>query len=166
MNASYDEASRERPSRGTVIVRPVARTDYPQWLELWNGYNAFYGRSDSTALSADVIRTTWERFFDAYEPVEAIVAEIDGDLVGLAHYLLHRSTIQIEPTCYLQDLFTKENARNRGVGKALIEALYAAAIKIGLTRVYWQTHETNETAMKLYDAVAEKTGFVVYRHLV
>jgi len=96
----------------------------------------------------------------------ALVAEIEGQLVGLAHYLFHRNTGMIENTCYLQDLFTSELARNQGVGKALIEAAYEQAKITGSKRFYWQTHETNEVAMKLYDKVAEKSGFIVYRKLV
>jgi GNAT superfamily N-acetyltransferase len=105
---------------------------------------------------------TWSRFFDAYEPVHALVAEKDGQLVGLVHYIFHRSTTMIGPTCYLQDLFTTEAARGRGVGRALIEGVYELAKACGSLRVYWQTHETNLTAMKLYDKVAERSGFVVY----
>jgi GNAT superfamily N-acetyltransferase len=149
----------------SLAVRPVARHDYDQWLPLWEGYNAFYGRAGATALPADVTDMTWQRFFDAYEPVHALVAETDGRLVGLTHYLFHRSTTAIAPNCYLQDLFTAETVRGRGVGRALIEAVYARAEDAGAARVYWQTHETNQTAMRLYDQVAEKSGFVVYRKL-
>jgi GNAT superfamily N-acetyltransferase len=106
---------------------------------------------------------TWSRFFDAYEPVHALVAERDGQLLGLAHYIFHRSTIMIGPTCYLQDLFTSESARGQGIGRALIESVYERAKAAGSQRVYWHTHETNLTAMKLYDHVAERSGFVVYR---
>jgi GNAT superfamily N-acetyltransferase len=106
---------------------------------------------------------TWSRFFDSNEPVHALVAEKDGQLLGLAHYLFHRSTILIGPTYYLQDPFTKVAARGQGIGRALIEAVYERARIAGSPRVYWQTHETNETAMKLYDKVAERSGFVVYR---
>jgi GNAT superfamily N-acetyltransferase len=83
--------------------------------------------------------------------------------VGLAHFLFHRSTISIESICYLQDLFTIEAARGNGVGRALIEEVYRYAQDAGSSRVYWQTHETNATAIKLYDKVAEKSGFIVYR---
>jgi GNAT superfamily N-acetyltransferase len=109
---------------------------------------------------------TWARFFDAYEPVNALVAELDGRLVGLVHYIFHRSTIMISPTCYLQDLFTSEAARGRGFGKALIEAVYGKAREAGSPRVYWLTHETNHTAMRLYDAVAERSGFLQYRKML
>jgi GNAT superfamily N-acetyltransferase len=126
-------------------------------------YNKFYGRFGPTALPAEITRMTWARFFDAYEPVHGLVAESEGKLVGLVHYLFHRSTTMIEPTCYLQDLFTDETARGRGVGRALIEAVYQRAKLAGGTRVYWLTHQTNATARKLYDNVAENTGFVVYR---
>jgi GNAT superfamily N-acetyltransferase len=106
---------------------------------------------------------TWARFFDAYEPVHAMVAEQDSQLLGLVHYLYHRSTTLLGPTCYLQDLFTAEGARGQGVGRALIEAVYERARSAGSQRVYWQTHETNATAMLLYDKVAERSGFLVYR---
>ena len=94
------------------------------------------------------------------------MAERDGELLGLAHYLFHRSTIQLAPSCYLQDLFTMPSARGMGVGRALIDAVYRIAADAGCPRVYWQTHETNTTAMRLYDTLAEKSGFVVYRHLL
>ncbi|MGB6636408.1 MAG: GNAT family N-acetyltransferase [Bradyrhizobium sp.] len=132
-------------------------------MPLWDGYNAFYGRSGPTALSPEITRMTWLRFFDAGEPVHALVAESDGRLVGIAHYLFHRSTIAIEPVCYLQDLFTVEAARGQGVGGALISEVYERARQAGTPRVYWQTHETNHTAQQLYDRVAERSGFIVYR---
>jgi GNAT superfamily N-acetyltransferase len=146
-----------------LSIRPVARSDYDQWLPLWQAYNAFYGRQGPTALSSDVIRITWARFFDVYEPMHALVAESGGQLLGLAHYLFHRSTISIEPNCYLQDLFTGEPARGRGIGKTLIEGVYEQAGLAGLSRVYWQTHETNLAAIGLYNKTAERSGFVVYR---
>lgn len=146
-----------------IKVRALARDDFPGWKPLWDGYNAFYGRSGPTALADEITRMTWSRFFDAYEPVHALVAEAEGRLLGLVHYLFHRSTIQIAPICYLQDLFTVEAARGHGVGRVLIEAVYQRARDAGSPRVYWQTHETNHAAMRLYDKVAEKSGFVVYR---
>ena len=146
-----------------LTVRPIDRADHDAWLPLWDGYNKFYGRVGPTALPAEITRMTWARFFDAYEPVHGLVAESEGKLVGLVHYLFHRSTTMIEPTCYLQDLFTDETARGRGVGRALIEAVYQRAKLAGGTRVYWLTHQTNATARKLYDNVAENTGFIVYR---
>jgi GNAT superfamily N-acetyltransferase len=146
-----------------IRVRAVARDDYDEWLPLWHGYNAFYGRSGATAVAPAITAATWGRFFDAYEPLWALVAEREGALVGLVHYLYHRHTNMIAPTCYLEDLFTAEAARGKGVGRALIEAVYARARADGLTRVYWHTHESNATAMRLYDQVAERPGFVMYR---
>jgi GNAT superfamily N-acetyltransferase len=148
-----------------VSVRPVSRDDFAQWKPLWDGYNAFYGRSGATALPEAITQMTWARFFDAYEPVHALVAEQDGQLLGLTHYLFHRSTTAIEPTCYLQDLFTLASERGLGVGRALINGVYERARQAGAGRVYWQTHETNHTAMQLYDKVADRSGFVVYRKL-
>jgi GNAT superfamily N-acetyltransferase len=147
-------------------IRPVERGDYDQWLSLWNGYNKFYGRSGPTALPAEVTQMTWARFFDAYEPVHALVAESAGRVVGLVHYIFHRSTTMIGPTCYLQDLFTDESLRGKGIGRALIEAVYEQARFAGAARVYWQTHETNKTAQTLYDKVAERSGFIVYRKMI
>jgi len=146
-----------------LVIRPVARADYERWLPLWDGYNAFYGRSGPTALDGEITRMTWARFFDAYEPVHALVAERSGELLGLTHYLFHRSTTAIAPVCYLQDLFTVEAARGKGVGRALINEVYELAKRAGSPRVYWQTHQTNQTAQELYNKVAEHSGFVVYR---
>ncbi|TPK93332.1 GNAT family N-acetyltransferase [Mesorhizobium sp. B2-4-12] len=149
----------------SIIVRPVTRRDFDRWLPLWDGYNAFYGRSAETALASEITAMTWSRFFDAYEPVHALVAESDGRLLGLVHYLLHRSTTAIAPNCYLQDLFTSKASRGKGIGRALIEGVYERAQAAGSGRVYWLTQETNNTAMKLYDKVGERSGFVVYRKL-
>ncbi|MGK9199578.1 MULTISPECIES: GNAT family N-acetyltransferase [Sinorhizobium] len=148
-----------------LAIRPVTRLDYEQWLPLWNGYNAFYGRAGETALPPDITQMTWSRFFDAYEPMHALVAESEGRLIGLTHYIFHRSTTSIQPNCYLQDLFTDEAGRGKGVGRALINGVYEAAKRAGSPRVYWLTHETNHTAMQLYDKVAEKSGFVMYRKM-
>ena len=149
-----------------VEVRAVKRSDFPDWKQLWEGYNAFYGRVGDTALAPDITLMTWSRFFDAYEPMHALVAEVAGGIVGLAHFLYHRSTIQIAPTCYLSDLFTADTVRGRGVGRALISAVYAHAKLAGAPRGYWQTHATNAVAMRLYDQVAERSGFLVYRRSV
>jgi GNAT superfamily N-acetyltransferase len=146
-----------------VVIRMLVKDDYPSWKVLWDGYNAFYGRHGPTELPPEITQMTWSRFFDAYEPVHAFVAEGLGGLLGLAHFLFHRSTIQIGPTCYLQDLFTAEEARGKGVARALINAVYEHAREAGSPRIYWQTHETNAVAMRLYDKVAERSGFVVYR---
>ena len=148
-----------------LTIRTVTRDRLRQWLPLWDGYNAFYERSGPTALAPEITAMTWARFFDAYEPVHALVAEQDGDCSGLTHYLFHRSTTAIAPNCYLRDLFTREAARGKGVGRALINGVYERAKLAGCPRVYWQTHETNHTAMQLYDKVAEHSGFVVYRKL-
>lgn len=149
-----------------IVIRPVQPEDFPAWKVLWNGYNAFYGRSGPTALPDEITQTTWSRFFDADEPVHALVAESAGELLGLAHFLYHRSTIQLGLSCYMQDLFTVAAVRGKGVGRALINAVYQRAEQASCPRVYWQTHETNAAAMQLYDKLAEKSGFIVYRKLL
>ena len=142
----------------TLIVRPLRLGDREQWQPLWDGYNLFYERPD---LPAEITESSWERFLDPAEPMFAAVAELDGRLLGLVHYLYHRNTAMIEDACYLQDLFTAPDARGMGVGRALIEYVYAEAVKAGSRRVYWQTHESN-SARKLYDHVAELTPFRRY----
>jgi GNAT superfamily N-acetyltransferase len=145
-----------------LVVRPIRQDDFAAWKPLWDGYNAFYGRSGATALPLPVTEATWQRFFDPAEPVFALVAESGGKVVGLTHYLFHRSTTRIELTCYLQDLFTVPAERGRGIGRALIEGVYEQATRAGLKRVYWQTHVSNEAGRLLYDNVAAHLGFIVY----
>jgi len=147
-----------------LVVRAIETTDYAAWKPLWDGYNAFYGRAGETALSPDVTAATWQRFFDPGEPVHALVAQDDdaGGLLGLAHYLFHRSTTRIELTCYLQDLYTAPQSRGRGVGRALIQGVYERAAREGAGRVYWQTQQTNAAARLLYDKIAQHAGFIVY----
>ena len=146
------------------MIRPIVRSDYDGWRPLWEGYNAFYGRSGPSALAEEITRATWERFFDSSEPVHAFVAEDGGQLIGLTHYLFHRSTTRLNHICYLQDLFTAEQARGRGVGRRLIEAVYQAARDAGSSRVYWLTQTTNQAGRALYDKVARHLGFIVYSH--
>ena len=143
----------------TFQIRSAQPADFEQWLPLWEGYNSFYERT----VPAEVTRTTWGRFFDAYEPMHAVVAEHEGKLVGLVHYLYHRNTAMLAPVCYLQDLFTAAETRGQGVGRALIEAVYERAQAAGSPRVYWMTQEGNATARRLYDGVAEYSGFIQYR---
>ena len=145
-------------------IRPIRRTDYEAWRPLWDGYNAFYGRSGSTALPEPITQKTWARFFDAAEPVHALVAEREGRVVGLVHYLYHRSTTRLQDICYLQDLFTLPELRGLGIGRRLIHAVYEAARAAGSTRVYWQTQVTNVPGRALYDKVAKHHGFIVYSH--
>ena len=146
-----------------VTIRPARPGDFDAWLPLWEGYNAFYERRGPTAISDAVTRTTWARFFDGYEPMEAIVAEQAGALVGFVHIIFHRNTTMMGPTCYLQDLFAAPSVRGTGVGRALIEAAAARAKEAGASRLYWQTQERNATARLLYDRIAQRSGFIVYR---
>lgn len=148
------------------LIRSALSTDFDQWQPLWAGYNAFYGRKNETALPPELTLRTWARFFDEAEPVHALVADQAGQLLGLVHYIFHRSTISLTTNCYLQDLFTLDSARGKGVGRALIEEVYRRAQLAGSSRVYWHTHETNTTARLLYDDVAENSGFIVYRMML
>ena len=145
-----------------ILVRPIQPEDRAAWAPLWDGYNAFYGREGATALDPAITQATWQRFFDPAEPVFALVALSRDRLVGLTHFLYHRSTTRLELTCYLQDLFTAPDLRGHGVGRALIEAVCEQARNDGIKRVYWQTHETNAAGRLLYDKVARHHGFIVY----
>ena len=147
-----------------LTVRPIDQGDYVQWRPLWDGYNAFYGRSDQTALPENITVATWARFFSPAEPVHALVAEAAGRLVGITHYLYHRSTTRLTDVCYLQDLYTDPGVRGQGIGRQLIQGVYDAARAAGCTRVYWQTHATNQAGRLLYDKVANHGGFIVYNH--
>ena len=154
----------EEKTLSTLVVRAIRVEDLEGWRPLWDGYNAFYERVGPTALSESVTRVLWERFFDDREPIHALIAEAEGELVGLAHYLFHRNTSRVQVVCYLQDLFTAENARRRGVGRALIEQVYEEARRAGAARVYWHTHTSNVVGRALYDQMAQNQGFIVYSH--
>ena len=131
-------------------IRPAQATDFDQWLPLWKGYQAFY----KTTIADAVTQQTWQRFLDPLEPMHCAVADRNGVLVGLVHYIEHRSCWTTGDYVYLQDLF------------ALIEHVYAQATALGASRVWWLTHETNQHAMQLYDRIADKSGFVQYRKLL
>ena len=145
-----------------LSIRPVTPADRAAWAPLWDGYNAFYGRAGQTALPEAITAATWERIFTPAEPVHAFVAEEAGQVVGLVHYLFHRSTTRLNDVCYLQDLFTAPHLRGKGVGRRLIEAVCDAARAAGCSRVYWHTQETNAAGRALYDKVAGHKGFIVY----
>jgi len=139
-------------------IRAVRSEDFEKWISLWEGYNSFYKR----LISQEVTQKTWNRFLDADEPVHALVAEIDGEIVGFTAYLYHRHTAMVSDVCYLQDLFTNEKFRGRGIGKSLIQAVSDQAKENGSMQLYWMTHESNEAARLLYDQVARHSGFIVY----
>lgn len=145
-----------------IEVRALRPEERGSWEPLWHAYLAFY----SATASPDVTDTTWARLHDPAEPMYALGAFLDGTLVGIVHYLFHRSTWTIEDYCYLQDLFTAPEARGQGAGRALIEAVYDQAKVAGARRVYWLTHESNATARALYDTLADRPGFIQYRRTV
>ena len=145
-------------------IRPVDKSDYEQWLPLWAGYNAFYGRQGRTALDNEITLTTWSRFLNQHEPVNAFVAQSNGRLVGLVHYIYHRSTTRMNDVCYLQDLYVSENLRGNGIGRKLIERVYEVAKNNACSRVYWQTQVSNSDGRALYDKLAQHLGFIVYSY--
>jgi GNAT superfamily N-acetyltransferase len=142
-----------------VEVRMATPADHAAWLPLWLDYQAFY----RVELPASTTATTWSRLLDPAEPMHCALAQADERVVGLVHYVRHRNCWSPLDSLYLQDLFTAGDMRGRGVGRALIEHVYAEAPRLGCGKVHWLTHETNRQAMALYDRVAEKSGFVQYR---
>lgn len=143
----------------STTIRPLAATDRAAWDRLWAGYLAFY----ESELAPEVSAVTWNRLLDPQFPIHGLVAEDERGVFGLTHYVLHPATWAVGPYCYLEDLFVDSDRRGSGAGRALIEAVYAAADAAGAARVYWLTHETNATARALYDRVARNAGFIQYR---
>jgi len=146
----------------TVLIRLLASEDYDAWSSLWKGYQRFY----NVDIAESVTARTFSRLLDSVEPMHCALAERDGTAIGLVHFIFHRSTWTEGNYCYLQDLFVDPASRNTGSGRKLIEHVYDAARRRGASRVYWLTHESNIDAMKLYDKVAERPGFVQYRRAI
>jgi GNAT superfamily N-acetyltransferase len=146
---------------GLIAIRPLAADERAAWEPLWRGYLEFY-RATQTPKAMDA---AWRRLHDPAEPMLGLAAYVDGRMLGIVHYLFHRSFWTIRDYCYLQDLFVAEAARGRGLGRALIEAVYERARAAGASRVYWLTQEGNATARALYDKLAERSGFIQYRKL-
>jgi len=143
----------------TVDIRPITAEDEAVWRKLWTGYLEYY----ETQLPEEVYRTSFQRLLgnDPHD-FHGRIAWIDGRAVGLVHYLFHRHMWKVENVCYLQDLFADPACRGRGVGRALIEAVYDAADAAGAPAVYWLTQDFNTTARRLYDRIGVKTPFIRY----
>ena len=140
-------------------IRPLGPEDEPDWSRLWTAYLAFY----STVLPAEVHASTWARLLGdgLYDP-RGMIALQGGQAVGLVQFLLHRRGWKIEPVTYLQDLYVEPGTRGSGVGRALVEAVYAEADRLGAPAVYWLTNEGNTTARQLYDRVRVQSPFLRY----
>ncbi len=143
----------------TPTIRPATAADHAAWLPLWRGYQAFYKVEQAEAET----RITWQRLLDPTEPMHLALAESGGSVVGMVHFIEHRTCWTQANAVYLQDLFTAPEARGHGVGRALIAHVCERARAMGCATVHWLTHETNAQAMALYDKVAERPGFVQYR---
>jgi ribosomal protein S18 acetylase RimI-like enzyme len=142
-----------------IAVQPLRAEDHADWLPLWKGYQAFYAVDIPPATTA----LTWTRLLDPAEPVGGALAWRGATAIGLVHHIRHRSCWTEGDYCYLQDLFVASAARQAGIGRMLIEYVYALAAREGCARVYWLTHETNSVAIALYDRIAKRTGFIQYR---
>ncbi|MGV6813143.1 MAG: GNAT family N-acetyltransferase [Brevirhabdus sp.] len=144
----------------TVVIRPLVESDEKEWRRLWTAYLDFY----ESSVAEVVYRTTFARLLSNDEAeFNAFVAEHDGKPVGLVHYLFHRHCWRVENVCYLQDLYADPEIRGQGIGRNLIEAVYAAADQAGSPSVYWLTQDFNSTGRRLYDRVGELTPFIKYQ---
>jgi GNAT superfamily N-acetyltransferase len=142
-------------------IRPLSAADHAAWLHLWQGYQRFYQAEIPAATSA----VTWQRFLDPSEPMFAALAWHGDNAVGLVHGIFHRSCWSTGDYCYLQDLFVSDGVRGAGVGRQLIEYVYAHAQAAGANRVHWLTQQDNTQARQLYERIASRSGFIQYRHL-
>jgi GNAT superfamily N-acetyltransferase len=145
-----------------IDIRQVTAADHAAWLPLWQAYLRFY----NTELADAVSQSTWQRMLDPNEPTLAALAWADGKAVGMVHFIYHRSNWAIENSCYLQDLLVVPETRGTGVGRQLIEFVYATAKADGCNKVHWLTHETNANAIQLYERIAERPGFIQFRKAI
>jgi GNAT superfamily N-acetyltransferase len=144
----------------TALVRPLVREDAAEWRRLWTAYLDFYEAS----VPEEVYRVYFERLLgDDPQDFSGLIAEVDGRPVGLTHYVFHRHGWRVENVCYLQDLYADPEVRGRGVGRALIEAVYAEADRAGCPQVYWMTQHFNDDARRLYDRIGVLTPFIKYQ---
>lgn len=142
-----------------TTVRDLSANDHDAWHRLWDDYCTFY----KTTMPAEVTATTWQRLLDDTEPtVFGLVAERDGEVIGIANCILHGTTWAIAQRCYLNDLFVDPAARGSGAGKAMIQHLQRMAADRGWDKIHWLTAETNATARRLYDQFAPASGFIQY----
>ena len=140
-------------------IRPLMAEDRTNWVQMWSDYLSFY----ETDVAPEIYETTFARLIDSTNPVQnALFAELDGAAVGIVHYIYHAHNWRAENVCYLQDLYSKEAVRGQGIGRALIEAVYAAADANGTPSVYWMTQDFNENARLLYDRIGTLTPFIKY----
>jgi len=145
--------------KNPLTIRPITKEDEPEWRRLWTGYLTFY----ESTVSEDVYRTSFSRLLTEDDrEFNGLIAEYDGKPCGLVHYLFHRHMWHVENTCYLQDLYADPDMRSKGIGRALIEAVYDAADAAGASSVYWLTQEFNQTARHLYDRIGTLTPFIRY----
>jgi GNAT superfamily N-acetyltransferase len=145
-----------------VGTKPLEASDRAEWDGLWKAYQAFY----KTVISDETSNLTFARLLDPSVPMHGFVAEDDGQIIGMTHCIFHFSAWTQGPYCYLQDLITKPEHRGKGAATALIQAVYAFAAEKGAARVYWLTHESNENAIRLYEKVADRPGFIQFRKLL
>lgn len=142
-----------------IEIRPLRPDERADWEALWTGYQNFYNRE----LSAELNGTTWRRLNDPAEPMHLLGGYVDGELSGIVHFIYLRSTWTIADYCYLQDVFVSDEARNQGLGGAMVEAVCESARAAGASWIFWLTHSTNLAAQSLYDQIAERSGFIQYR---
>jgi GNAT superfamily N-acetyltransferase len=141
-----------------ITIRPLELRDADDWHILWAGYLEFY----ETEISREQTQLTWQRLNEPSFDMHGLVAELEGKVVGIAHYSFTSSSWSVAPNLFLEDLFVAKGARGKGIGKALILALDEPAKAMGSEKIYWETRKDNTVAVSLYDSVAELSEFVTY----
>lgn len=143
-----------------IIIRPLIESDEAEWRRLWTAYLEFY----QSSVPEEVYQRTFARLIDTENTKQCAALALQGDRpVGLVHWIYHPHNWKLEDVVYLQDLYADPSARGMGVGRALIEHVYAVADQGKTPTVYWMTQEFNTTARQLYDRIASKTVFVQYK---
>jgi len=143
-----------------INIIELSKITYDSWLKLWMAYQSFY----QTDLSAEVSENTWRKLINSeLAHIYGYAAVVDAEVAGIVHVIEHDSCWTMKPYAYLQDLYTHEDFRGKGIAGKLIAHVYEQAMQRQCDRVYWLTHQDNETAQRLYDKVARKTGFIQYR---
>jgi GNAT superfamily N-acetyltransferase len=142
----------------SVIVRPVEQRDADAWRRLFRDYGVFY----KTEFDDAQLDHVWGLLTTEGSGVDALVAEVEGAVVGIAHYRSHPDTFSTGNDWYLDDLFTDPAARGTGVASALIEQLKELARATGPGTLRWITAEDNVTAQRVYDRLAKRTTWVTY----
>ena len=140
------------------MIREIQLKDKERWEKLYKGYADFY----KVEMNNEILQTVWNRLIDNNHELKGIGYEIDGKIVGIAHYRKLLNPLKGKYIGYLDDIFVDPKYRGQKIGKKLLNKIKEISKASGWNLVRWQTDEDNFTAKKLYDKVATKTKKNVY----